>query len=92
MPWPAKHLRRSAAFGCLQAHAARPLLCAFGRGSLYVKIRGNGPGDSNRIGHGDGAKGEGNSPLLSLGRHGAPSLISETGCDVFDVEPANGVA
>lgn len=38
-----EHLCCSAFVGCLQTEAAWPLLCVFGRGSLYVKIHGNRP-------------------------------------------------
>lgn len=53
-----KHLCRSTTFGSLQADAARPLLCAFGRPSLYVKMHGNRPGGLNHIGQGDRGHGE----------------------------------
>lgn len=45
----------SAFVGCLQTEAAWLLLCAFGRGSLYVKIRGNRP---SHICQGDRGHGE----------------------------------
>lgn len=60
--WPCtaacETLLRSAAFGCLQADAACPLLCEFGRASLYVKIGGNRPGDSSHTVQGDRGCGE----------------------------------
>lgn len=48
-----KHPCSSALFGCGQADAVCPLIHAFGRVCLYVKIHGNGPGGSTHIGQGD---------------------------------------
>lgn len=81
----------SAVLECLRADAVWPLHCAFGRSRLYVKLYGNRPGGSNHIGQGDRGHGE-REVHLSFQWGGMECCLPfPRDCDVFDVEPANGV-